>query len=161
MERQRDQSRRGKRRGGSYLCSPPMFLARNRRNVDRIFSYPRGEIALCCAIRPRPERTVRGSWVSRVGNRPSGTSNTTTKEGRTKEAWLVCSCFVERKEKGIEKGKGKKEKEKEREEKRRKDCFGGRLKQCGRSDNAGVTGLRIQRPETRLCGWTLTRSSNK
>ena len=108
-------------------------------------------------------RTVRGSWVgSRVGNRPSkGTSNTTTKEGRTKEAWSVCSSALWRR--GIEKERGKKKKRrrKRREEKRGKDRFGGRLKQCGWSDNAGVTGLRIQRPETRLCGWTLTRSSNK
>lgn len=60
-------------------------------------------------------RTVRGSWVgSRVGNRPSkGTSNTTTKEGRTKEAWSVCSSALWRR--GIEKERGKKEEKKEEE----------------------------------------------
>ena len=111
-ERQRDQSRRGKRRGGSYLCSPPMFLARNRRNVDRIFSRIRRGDAL--ALLRHTTTTREELFGGRVGNRPSkGTSNTTTKEGRTKEAWSVCSSALWRR--GIEKERGKKEEKKEEE----------------------------------------------
>ena len=97
-ERQRDQSRRGKRRGGSYLCSPPMFLARNRRNVDRIFSRIRRGDALALLRHTTTTREElfggRGlEVVLETGHRREPVIRQRRKEGRRKHgrcAPLLC-----------------------------------------------------------------------
>lgn len=84
--------------------------------------------------------------------------STATRATRTMARWRELSrtgssrgCIVEKTlKKENEKGGEGREGGREGERWRRR-CFGGRLKQCGRSDNAGVTGLRrIHGPWTRM-----------